>query len=342
MTTTPSLDIIIPVWNSPTETRACIVSILDSTDSARLIIVNNACDRATELMLEEFSDHLGNRAIYMTMERNIGFVPAVNRALRRSDADWALIVRPTSSMHQDAIRQILNATAKDQAGIITPYCPADIQLPARLLKSSCSTVETSEIGFSALALSRRIREAVGLFDEELDGGRWCLHDYRHRAEAHGFRTYLLPATKISGTSAIVLGSSERRRRQEESAAAACRQRWGTGQHLAVYLPKDTSEQHLTETLDLLLAGARRGHRFELFLHRRQHGPAVQQGADCLHCDINLHRLSALAPLRSLAHGMSALTEADPALQPVCGLDGIPFPGYDAALPHDQLCRLAKP
>ncbi|MGE3549028.1 MAG: glycosyltransferase family 2 protein, partial [Geobacter sp.] len=59
--TTPTIDIIIPVWNQPFETRACLVSILNTADSARLIIINNGCDRDTELLLEEFCEPLGNR-----------------------------------------------------------------------------------------------------------------------------------------------------------------------------------------------------------------------------------------------------------------------------------------
>lgn len=339
MTTTPTLDIVIPVWNRPVETRACLVSILESTDAARLLIVNNGCDRTTELMLEEFSDHLGERAIYMTMERNIGFIPAVNRALVRSDADWALIVRPTGLLSTDCLQQLLAATGQPNAGIVTPDCPAEYPLPRHLVKYRCSSIETTEIGFSVLGLAREMRERIGLFDEALDGGPWCLRDYRHRADASGFRTLLLPLVSVSGEAATLLGSLERRRKLEETAAEIFQQRWGAPQHFAVYLPKETEEQKLQATLDLLLRAARRGHRFELFLHRRQYKLAVQQGAGCLHTGIVLHRLSALSPLKGLGRAMLALQQQIPQLQPVCGLDGIPFPGYDTALPSDTLVRL---
>ncbi len=339
MITTPTLDIIIPVWNRPVETRACLVSILESTDTARLLIINNGCDRATELMLEEFSDHLGERAIYMTMERNIGFVPAVNRALARSDAEWALIVRPTGLLTADCLQQLLAAAAQPHAGIVTPDCPAEYALPRHLVKYRCSSIETTELGFSVLGLAREMRERIGLFDEALDGGPWCLRDYRHRADSGGFRTLLLPLVSVSGEAATLLGSLERRRKLEETAAELFRQRWGVPQHLAVYLPKETDEQKLQATLELLLAAARRGHCFELFLHRRQYKHAVQQGAGCLHTGIVLHRLPALSPLKGLGRAMRELQQRIPQLQAVCGLDGIPFPGYDAALPSDTLVRL---
>lgn len=339
--TTPTLDIIIPVWNSPSETRRCLVSILESTETARLIIINNGCDRATELMLEEFCDHLGERALYMTMERNIGLVPAINRALKRSEADWAMTVQPTTILNPQCIQQILHISSKGQAGIITPRFPTEIKLPARLLKSCCTALETCEISFSAIATSKVLRDAIGFFDEELDGGPWCLHDYRYRADAYGFRTYLALTAVVEAKPARLLGSAERRRKLDEAAVTVCQERWGFRQHLAVYLPKDTDVGKLVETLELLLVAARRGHIFELFLHRRQYTSALTHGAACLHSSITLHKLSVMLPLRSLAYGMATLIAADPRLLAVCGLDGIPFPGYDTALPHTKLDQLTR-
>lgn len=340
--TVPTLDIIVPVWNNPTAARTCLVSILDSTDTARLIIINNGCDRTTERMLEEFCDHLGDRVLYMTMERNIGFVPAINRALRRSDADWALLIRPTATLSPACLEQILATTIQDGAGIITPHCPVDAPLPPHRLKIGCTGLETCDISFSAVALARKMRDRIGLFDEELDGGPWCLRDYRHRADALGFKTCLLPTVTVTNEPVTLFGSLERRRKQEESATAIFRQRWGIQQQVAVYLPKETDEQKLTETLETLLTAARQGHRLELFLHRRQYTFALQQGAACLHSGLTLHKLSLLSPLKSLARGMERLKVDNPQLMIVCGLDGIPFPGYDTAQSSATLTHLATP
>ncbi len=90
----PTVDIIVPVWNNPFETRACLAAILEYSPEARLIIINNGSSRETELMLEEFSEPLGEHALFITCERNIGLVPAINRGLASSDADFAVIVRP--------------------------------------------------------------------------------------------------------------------------------------------------------------------------------------------------------------------------------------------------------
>ncbi len=337
----PSLDIIIPVWNNPAETRSCLVSVMDSINIARLIIVNNGCDRPTELMLEEFSDHLGDRAIYMTMERNIGFIPAVNIALDRSDADWALLLRPTETLSNECVQQILATTQKEQAGIIIPYSPAEHSLAPNILKESCPCIETSSLGFSTLALSKKMREKISVFDEEMDGGQFCLSDYCQRANENNFRAYLLPGIKTKGLPLTKFGSLERRQKMTEAALKTFTNRWGLKKHFAIYLPKETAPENLSETLALLLDAARRGHRFEIFLHRKQYLLAKEQRATCLHTGITLHQLSALTPHRTLKRSVEKLKATNPEIQTVSPVDGIPFPGFSSTISTDLLTRLAR-
>ncbi len=155
--TAPTFDISFGL-EQPDRDQGLLVSILGCSPIARMIIINNGCDRTTELMLEEFCDHLGERALYMTMERNIGFVPAVNRALARSDADWALIVRPSGTLSGTCFQQILATADTRQAGIITPHCPSEHPLPAQLVKSGCAVIEACDISFSLLAFQRQCRQ----------------------------------------------------------------------------------------------------------------------------------------------------------------------------------------
>ncbi len=54
----PAIDIIVPVWNRPIETRACLVNLVEHSPAARLILVNNGSDRETECLLEEFAESL--------------------------------------------------------------------------------------------------------------------------------------------------------------------------------------------------------------------------------------------------------------------------------------------
>lgn len=334
--TTPTVDIIVPVWNQPFETRACLVSILNTCDNARLIIINNGCNRDTELLLEEFCDPLGERVLYMTMERNIGFVPALNRALSRSTADWAMVIRPNGTVDGGWLQSLLNLTTNERAGIISPLCTTETPLPQHLTKAYCSQLETCRISFAGLLLSRAMREEIGCFDEELDGASWCLRDYQQRAASHNYRTFFAPAALLHSGPALVFGSEERRRERERTSRETCQQRWGTPQSYAIYFPKQTETEHLSNALATILQAARRGDRFTLLLHHRQYKQAAELGYRCLHTDIELVSLTRFASQRALRNQLHKRSAQTPELVVVKGVDGIPVPGYDNALPFSAV------
>ncbi len=328
--TTAAIDIIVPVWNNPFEARTCLASLLSCIGHARLIIVNNGCNRESELMLEEFFEPLGDQVIYMTMERNIGFVPAVNRALERSDADWAMVIRPNGSVDGPWLPSLMAALEQNQAGIITLLCKPAFKLSPLFTKAHCGLLETSDISFAALLLSRTMRKQIGAFDETLDGGYWCLQDYRHRTESQGYHTWLVPDAVITSPDPIQLGSDKRRKSLEQLSEQTVTARWGTSARYAVYFPRETDPDCLTASIQTLLLSCRKGNRFAVYLHRRQFSQATAQGFCCLHTGLELHKLSSLTPLRDLKRRVTTLRERYPELLTIKGVDGIPFPGEKSA------------
>lgn len=340
---TPSLDIILPVWNSPDETRACLVSLMPVIKAgARLILINNGCNRVTEQLLEEFSDPLGNQAIYMTMERNIGFVPALNHGLCRSDADWALILRPSVTLKGDFLKWFDFGTNCRQSGILTPFLADAHYLPPKLDNKHLASIETTDISFDLLLVAKTMRDAVGPFSEGLDSGFWCLRDYRRRALLRGFNTHLVTGMSFTSRVLTIMGSAERRRQMEEHSRSTCLSLWGDQQRYAVYLPVETDFELLSALFDQTLAAARLGHSFHIFLHRRLYREAIKQGFNSRHTAITLHKLPLLLPLRRLSQQMTVLTQRHPELLTIKGVDGIPFPGYDDALSPAAIAELNSP
>lgn len=336
MTSAPTIDIIIPVWNHPFQARSCLVSILNSTDDARLIIINNGSNRETELMLEEFSDHLADRVLYMTMERNIGFIPAVNRGLERSTADWTLIIRPTGSISGNCIQLLTEAFEAEQAGIISPLCVGETDWAPTAAKPGCKWLETSRLSFAGLAISRELREQAGLFDEELDGAEWCLKDFYCRANAYGFRSYLVPSAIIKSGDRLVFGSAERRMQLDNHSSATFLSRWGDKRTYAVHIPKQSDIEQLQQLLSTVMSAARDGHSFKLFMHRRQLKLAYQNGLCCHHTGIELIRLSLFATIRDLNKKVATLRRLEPNLVLIKGDDSPAFSGSEAALPLSAL------
>ena len=333
--TIPTTDIIVPVWNQPFETRACLVSILNTSRPERLIIVNNGSNRETELMLEEFSDSLGERAVYMTTERNIGFVPAVNRALARFESDWAIILRSNSTANEGWFDRIIQVAqcGEDRTGIISP------SVSGKKAHSECRSIETCDISFSGVMISRALYKEIGGFDEGLDGSTWCLRDFQQRSASAGYLTRLAPYATINGGPEMLFGSEERRKRLEKESEATVHERWGKGRDYAVYMPKEAEESYLENSMQDILKVARLGHRIRIFLHGKQHDMSLKHSWNCLHTGIQTEKIPPLLPRRFLSRRIEALRAEYPGIEIVKGIEGIPVPGCDTSVPFSVIQKI---
>lgn len=324
--TTPPVDIIVPVWNKPFETRACLAAILAHSPEARLIIIANGSSRETELMLEEFSEPLGERGLFISSDRNLGLVKAINTGLSRSDSDYAVIIRPHVQVCPGWLEPLIESC---QGGMATPVFKgpgAPSHLPR--LPSGCSTMETFDLSFSALALRGELHMLEGGFDEEMDSGIWCLRDYLRRALSRGYRTGVAAKTVLECNEEQHFGSGERRREIELASRERYERKWGKGIHYGIYFgPINAAD--LSDRMDAILEAARRGHRFSLLLHRRQASDFKRLGWNALHTGIRLLPLSLLAPRRDLVRHLRALKEADSEMVLVNGDEGASLPDAGA-------------
>ena len=328
--TSPTVDIIVPVWNNPFETRACLAAILEHSPEARLIVVDNGSSRETELMLEEFSDPLGESGLFLKSERNIGLVPAINMGLARSDSDFAVIVRPHVTVTSGWLTALLEAARTTGAGIVSPLLRGASAPALPPLVPGCTLMESCTVSSAALLLRGEMRVLAGCFDEGLDGGEWCLREYVRRVAGMGYRTCLVARPRLLCGAEQIFGSAERHREMYLNSQSAYMERWGVPHHYAVYFGKEAAADSLSDAVASILDDARLGHRFTLLLHRRQHSEFCRMGWNGLHTGIELCRLSLLFPLRTLSRRMTELHSGSPDLTAVRGREEISFPGYETA------------
>lgn len=340
--TTPTIDIIVPVWNSPFETRACLAAILRNSPDARMIIVDNGSGRDTELMLEEFSDPLGENGLFIKSERNIGLVPAINKGLARSDGDLAIIVRPHVLVTPGWLEALQDAARDEQVGIVSPVFSGSGASPRLAVndRHNCSSLDTFTASFSCLLLKAEMRMQIGAFDEGLDSGEWCLTDYIRRAWNMGYRTCATSRSHLVCGPEPVFGSDERRQSLARISRERYLEQWGISRHYCIYFGSDTDAGALADAMETILEGARRGHRFTLLLHHRQTSEFRRCGWNCLHTGIEQTRLSIFMPQRDLVRKIGALREAAPEMIMVrwendasaAGMEmAIPFSGVAAAI-----------
>lgn len=332
----PTVDIIVPVWNNPFETRACLAAILAHSSRARLIIVDNGSSRETELMLEEFSESLGDQGLFIKSERNVGLVAAINMGLARSDSDYAVIVRPHVSVQEGWLEALLNAAQSTGAGIVSPLFSGTEAPQLPMLAPGCTIMESCSVSFATLLLRTEMCIVAGTFDEHLDGSEWCLKEYVRRVAARGYRTCVTGRLRLPCSSGQQFGSAQRMNELMKNSRSTYISQWGIARHYGIYFGAEADAGFLDDTVAAILDGARQGHRFTLLLHRRQYNDFRKKGWNGLHTGIDLRQISILFPLRDLQRKIIELQSASPDLLAVRGCDGLPFPCVDASISLDEL------
>lgn len=318
------IDIVVPVWNRPMETRRALVSLIEFTPAARFILMDNGSDRETEALLQEFAEGLGERALLLRNERNQGLVKAINRGLSRVEAPLAGVVRAMSVVSQGWSEPLLRIfEEKSSAGIAVPtlYNLLDSEKPG---KNSCGTMETSHGSFDAMLLRRSLIQQTGFFDEELDGAVWCLKDYSRRAYRDGSLTYATSDSQASFTPEPLLGSEIRRQEQLQRSIETFHSRWGEELQFCVEFPVGTDSAVVRPKLAIILQGARQGHRFTLLLPAKLAKGLAHEELLALHGNISIVTLPRFMARRSAEKAFEAVVQAFPAVRPISGVDGMPF------------------
>lgn len=331
-----SVDIVVPVWNNLFETRACLAAILAHSPGARLIVVDYASSRETELMLEEFSETLAEHGLFIKSDRNIGLVAAINMGLSRSDSDYTIIVRPRVTVQSGWLKALVEVADTTGAGIVSPLFYG-VEAPGLTqLVSGCSTMECCSVFFDTLLLRTEMRMVAGVFDDSLDGDEWCLREYVRRVASHGYRTCVTGNVRLACSAGVRFGSSLRRNEMLQNSRSTYIARWGVMRHFCIYFGSDADAGTLRDAVATVVESARRGHRFTLLLHRRQFADFRNLGWNGLHTGVELQKISFLTPLRDLQRRVAALQADSPELILVCGRGGVRFPGGDNAVPFEKL------
>jgi hypothetical protein len=226
---------------------------------------------------------------------------------------------------------LLEAAGTPGTGIVSPVFRGKGAPPVLRPPAGYPLTETFSVSLTTLLITGELRDRLGGFDEGLDGGEWCLRDFLRRAEAAGYRVCVSGFPELPCTPEVVFGSPERRGELTRVSRERCRERWGLAQHYCVYFGPGTDAASLTEILEAIATGARRGNRYTLLLHRRQYREFRKRGWSGLHTAVDVRGLPFFGSGRSLARQVAALKEADPELILVAGDDAAAFPGAPAAL-----------
>ena len=334
-----ALDIIVPVWNRPIETRNCLVTLVNYSPNARFIMVDNGSDRETERLLQEFAERLDDRALLLRNEVNQGFVKALNRGLERGVAEYLAVVRSTSRVSAGWLEPLLEFSQhRTDAGLIVPRLvnaepqksPARGHFAAPHREVCCGS-------FAAMLIKKELHAKIGGFDEEMDGGLWCLKDYTRRACREGFLTFSVSGGEVYYTEELMFGSLNRREETLQRAISLFRQRWGGDESsFCMIMPKGSDLAEMEQKLEVLLLGARQGNFFTVVSHAGLYKEMVKAGYASLHENIRVVPLPLFCTAARARKILARLVLERPDTSVVAGIDGITFAGVENPLTFKEL------
>jgi hypothetical protein len=315
-------DIILPVWNRPGETRECLAALVEHSGDARLILLDLGSDTETEQLLLDFAEFLGERAILFRSERTRGFVETVNRGLSTASAALMIALRASSRVTSGWLEPLRVASQKPDAGVLVPCLAPKGGGQSLRKRSEGMPAEASHGAFSAVGITRCLYEKIGGFDCGLDGDVWCLRDYSRRADRAGFHTLHVEGPPVLFRDEAVYGSPARRELLLRESAAAFSARWGDGQTYSLCLSRNAPQEALSRVFAVILAGARRGHRFFVLVPSGMSRRIKGAGLHRLHENITLVPLSRFFPSRSVRSAFARFRVTYPDMKLLSGMEGL--------------------
>lgn len=341
----PALDIIVPVWNRPIETRNCLVSLLNYSPDARFIMVDNGSDRETERLLQEFAEGLDDRALLLRNDVNQGEVKALNRGLEKGSAEYLAVVRNTSLASAGWLEPLLEfARQRPDAGLIVPRLVNAVNAKSEAHGHQSGPYrEVCHGSFAAMLIKKELYDAIGGFDEQMDGGLWCLRDYSRRACRAGFLTFSVSGGTVYFVDEMTLGSVVRREEMLQRTISQFRERWGGDAAYCMVMPKGADLAAVGQKIELLLKGARQGNFFSIVVHSALYKEMVKAGYVSLHENIRIEPLPLFCTAARARKILARIVSERPDTVVVAGIDGITFAGVESPLTfaefEDRIRRL---
>jgi len=115
-----SVDVVIPVYNSPDIVKRCIDSVIAHLNqSIHTVWIQ---DDASSVETREMLDGLTYTQVHVHHAlRNLGYGQSVNEAVSRSDADLALVLNSDTELRENFLPTLCNALQQDEKLAEVPW-----------------------------------------------------------------------------------------------------------------------------------------------------------------------------------------------------------------------------
>ena len=188
-----TVDIVIPVYNAPVLTKRCINSVVAVLSQLvqYIHIQNDASDAKTSKMLDSLQYPCVR--VYHA-KKNQGFGLSVNEAIKRSDAEFVLVLNSDTEINEDILTPLCIAMDADpQLAVISPnHKPYSKHETNRFLRRPGGYVPAYRLQGHAFLIRRTVFQTVGGFDPVFGRGYFEDMDLGRRLDKHGWRIGVHP------------------------------------------------------------------------------------------------------------------------------------------------------
>jgi GT2 family glycosyltransferase len=197
MTSLPSIDVVIPVYNAPELTLHCIDSVVTCLGNTigHVYIQDDASGDKTRQML----DQLPYQGIHVHhAEQNQGFGLSVNAAIKRSHASYVLVLNSDTVVSENFLPMLCASLEADPLlAVVIPngndYARHDLE---RYQRGPGGYIETHRLQGHAFLIRRDVFEEVGGFDPAFGRGYYEDVDLGRRLNHRGWRLGVHPDASI--------------------------------------------------------------------------------------------------------------------------------------------------
>jgi len=211
-----------------------------------------------------------------------------------------------------------------------------LEKTAKRIPFTGAATEISHGDFAAMLVRTDLHKRIGGFDEEMDGGEWCLKDYSRHALREGKFSFIAPGSPVVFSDDPPLGSISRREEVLKRSIATYTGRWGVERTFCIHFPKDAGADFVREKFKVILRGARQGHSFNILVFPAIYRELDRSGYRTLHQNITLVKLPSLFTSGRTKRVAASLRAAVPDFVPVAGVEGVAFPDGEGSISFGEL------
>lgn len=237
-------DVIIPVYKSPEWVKLCVYSLFKNTKLDilnKVYLVNDCDDELTINCLNNLASKYSKIEI-ITNEENLGFIKTVNKGLKKSSADYVLLLNTDCIVANNTIEKLISHVEKNKnIGLICPISSNAANLTLEMF-DGFSYMEMDKllerkfkgISFDActvvgncLMITKDCLKKVGYLDEAYGTGYGEETDYQFKAMEKGFEAKVAIDTYVFHKSEVSFGTSKEKQEKLERNRKLFFERWGS-------------------------------------------------------------------------------------------------------------------